>query len=229
MDLEVKEKLVDFLGEFVTPKRRDLIDRNVVQRTRYVTLALENIFQPHNASAVLRSADCFGIQDVHVIENSNRYNVNPDVVMGASKWVDLHRYNKKQDNTPDAIQCLKDQGYRIVATTPHSQDVSLEEFDLSPGKAAFFFGTELTGLSDVMMEQADEFVKIPMYGFTESFNISVSAALIMHHLTTALRSSDLDWRLSWEEQVELKLQWLVKSARNGEKLMEHFLRNFEKK
>ena len=223
MKKKTLNKAIQFLEEFVTENRINLIDSNIENRTRYITIVLENIFQPQNASAVIRSCDCFGVQDLHVIENSNEYNLNPQVVMGASKWVDLYRYNEKVNNTLDAISSLKQQGYRIVATTPHTNDILLPDFDLRKGKAAFFFGTELTGLSDEVMEHADEFVKIPMYGFTESFNISVSAALVLNHLATDLRRSSLNWQLSEDEKLELKLDWLKKSVRSGDKMLEKYL------
>jgi len=226
MEKDLLIRSIQFLEEFATEKRKNLINENVDNRTRYITVALENIFQPQNASAVIRSCDCFGIQDLHVIENSNEYTLNPDVVMGSSKWVDLHRYNEKDENTLDTINSLKEKGYRIVATTPHTNDVLLPDFDLSKGKSAFFFGTELTGLSDVVMNHADEFVKIPMYGFTESFNISVSAALVLNHLATEVRRTGVNWQLSEQESLELKLEWLKKSVKRGDELLEEQFRRW---
>lgn len=217
-------KSVRFLEEFVTDNRLELINSNLKNRTQYITIVLENIFQPQNASAVMRSCDCFGIQDLHVIENSNEYQLNPEVVMGSSKWVDLYQYNQKEENTLDAILSLKQKGYRIVATSPHVNDVLLPDFDLQKGKAAFFFGTELTGVSDIVLEHADEFVKIPMYGFTESFNISVSAALVMSYLTTGLRRTNVAWHLNDIELLKIKLDWLKKSVRKGDKILNEYLK-----
>lgn len=224
MEKRLLQEAVCFLEGFSNDNRKELLRKNVEDRTRYITLVLEDIFQAQNASAVIRTCDCFGIQDLHVIENYNSYKLNPDVVMGASKWVDLHRHHKEERNTLSTISKLKSQGYRIVATTPHTNDILLPDFDLSKGKAAFFFGTERTGLSDEVMNNADEFVKIPMYGFTESFNISVSAALVLSHLTTALRRSNVEWRLSDNEKLELNLKWLRKTVRSGDELLEEFLK-----
>ena len=222
MNSKQKEDLIHFLETVMVEDRIKLIDKNVNERTRYITVVLENIFQPQNASAVMRSCDCFGIQDLHVIENSNNYELNPEVVMGSSKWVDLKRYNSKEENTLDTIKSLKNKGYRIIATTPHTNDILLPDFDLTKGKSAFFFGTELTGLSDVVMDNADEFVKIPMYGFTESFNISVSASLVLNHLASSLRRSNIDWKLSDEEKLDLKLEWYKKSVKSGVKMINRF-------
>jgi len=227
MNFKQKKDLIQFLETVMKEERIELIDKNVNERTRYVTVVLENIFQPQNASAVMRSCDCFGVQDLHVIENSNKYELNPEVVMGSSKWIDLKRYNSKEENTLDAIKSLKKEGYRIVATTPHTNDVLLPDFDLKKGKSAFFFGTELTGLSDVVMDHADEFVKIPMYGFTESFNISVSASLVLNHLASALRRSNVDWQLTEDEKLDLKLEWYKRSIKSGEKMINRFKKTLE--
>lgn len=227
MNFKQKQELIQFLETVMNEDRIELIDKNVNNRTRYITVVLENIFQPQNASAVMRSCDCFGVQDLHVIENSNQYELNPKVVMGSSKWIDLKRYNSKDENTLDAINHLRSEGYRIVATTPHTNDVLLPDFDLTKGKAAFFFGTELTGLSDVVMDNADEFVKIPMYGFTESFNISVSASLVLNHLASALRRSDINWQLSDEEKLDLKLEWYKRSLKSGQKMIDRFKKSIK--
>ncbi len=214
--------LNNFLSQFATEERLQTFHDVLDQRTRYLTVALENIYQPQNASAVIRTCDCFGLQDLHVIENDNKYNINPDVVLGSANWVDRFHYNAEENNTQEAIDALRAKGYSIVATTPHTNDVSLPEYDVTSGKAAFFFGTELTGLSDIVLNQADAFVKIPMYGFTESFNISVSAAIVLYQLTAKLRQSELPWQLTAQEREQVKLQWLLKSIKKSELLVKSF-------
>ena len=216
-------ELIDYLSGFVTPRRLERMHQVLASRTRYITVALEDIYQPHNASAVLRSCDGFGVQDAHIIENRNSYRVNPGVELGTSQWLTMHRYNRTGDNTREAVQRLREMGYRIVATSPHADDVDLEEFDLSRGRAAFFFGNELDGLSPAMLDLADEYMKIPMYGFVESFNISVSCALTLHHLTHRLRSGDYPWQLTPAEKDELLLQWLRNSIRNWPTIERQFL------
>ena len=218
----MKEELIKYLVENITENRNALFDKVIEDRTNYITVVLEDIFQPHNASAVLRSCDCFGIQDVHIIENRNKYNVNPDVALGSSKWLSMQRYNEQDNNTREALRNLKKQGYRIVATTPHTNDVELYDFDVTKGKAAIVFGTELTGISDIVKEEADEFVRIPMYGFTESFNISVSAALVLQHLAHQIRISDVDWNLTYEEKLDLKLEWLRSTVKGAPLIEQEF-------
>lgn len=204
------KELITYLSQFISETRRGKFDTVLDYRTRHITIALEDLYQPHNASAVLRSCDIFGIQDIHIIENKNAYTVNKDIALGAPKWLNLHRYRKEENNSLDCIQKLKAQGYRIVATTPHEKDCNLEELSIDK-PLALFFGTELTGISDTVREHADEFVKIPMYGFTESFNISVSAALCLHTLKEKLHKSKANWHLNEEERDELLLRWLRNS------------------
>ncbi len=218
----MKDKLNQFLSNYITDNRRELIEKVLAERTKYITVVLENIYQPHNASAVLRSCDCFGVQDVHIIENDNEYNINPKVVMGATKWISMHKYNEAENNTRAALQKLKTEGYRIVATSPHANDVELHDFDVTKGKAAFVFGTELTGISDIVKEEADEFVRIPMYGFTESFNISVSAALVLQHLSHQIRKENVQWQLTPDEYNELKYSWLKASIRRADIIEREF-------
>lgn len=218
---EQKQQLLKKLSSFISDHKNQLFDKIIQYRTRYLTVVLEDIYQPQNASAVLRTADCFGVQDVHIIENRNEYVINPEVALGASKWLTLHKYSEKENNTLAAIQKLKSQGYRIVATMPHSDDVILSDLNMNQ-KTALFFGTELQGLSEVVQENADVFVKIPMYGFTESYNISVSAALCLQELTTKMRIENIDWKLSASELLDVKLDWarsVVKEAENVEKTL----------
>ncbi|MBI3509892.1 MAG: RNA methyltransferase [Bacteroidetes bacterium] len=214
--------LYEYLSGFLTEERRKKFEKHIALRSRYVTIVVEDIFQPHNASAVLRSAECFGLQDVHIIESKNKYNPNPDVVMGANKWLTLHHHSGKENNTDECISFLKKNKYRIVATTPHKNDQLISQLDLSKGKVALFFGTELEGISKNIMDAADEFVKIPMFGFTESFNISVSAAICMYELMTKLRTSNIDWQLSEEEKNNILLDWARNSIKKPELLEEEF-------
>jgi tRNA (guanosine-2'-O-)-methyltransferase len=196
----------------------------LAERTRYVTVAIEDIFQPHNASAVLRTCDCFGVQDIHIIENRNTYRLNPGVELGTAQWLSLHRYNEASQNTPLAIDHLRASGYRVVATTPHTNQTALPEFSLEAGPVALLFGTEMHGLSETALELADEHVVIPMYGFVESFNISVSAAIILSHLSDRLRASQaaIDYHLTQEEQESLYLDWLRASITRVELVERRF-------
>lgn len=218
----MSKELVSFLQEFITDRRKELFYKTIDFRTRYLTVVLEDIYQPQNASAVIRTCDCFGIQDLHVIENQNEYTLNPDVTLGSDKWINLKINNSGENNTIPTLTKLRKNGYRIVATTPHTDDVDLEDFDLSKGKVALLFGTELRGLSEEAMEMADEYLKIPMHGFTESFNISVSAAIILHQLSEKLRKSEIDWKLNEDEKTEILLQWIKNTVKDPQGLIDKY-------
>jgi len=218
----MQENLIKYLSQFVTEHRVNLFDEVLLKRTRYMTVVLEDIYQSHNTSAVLRSCDCFGVQDVHIVEGKNPYKVNPDIALGASQWLTLMNYNQSENNIINAIKSLKSKGYRIAATTPHTDDVTLDKFDISKGKFALLFGTEQGGLTKTAINMADEFIKIPMFGFTESFNISVSAAIIMHHLTLKLRNSDINHEFSKAEKLDLKELWLKNTIKHSDKIVKDY-------
>ena len=215
-----------YLSQFAHADRIELLQQKLLQRTRYICICLEDIYQSQNASAVLRTCEAFGIQDVHIIENKNKYQINPMVVKGSVKWLNLYKYNSPNPSC-DAIQELKQQGYRIVATSPYGNNIALEDFDIKKGKTAIFFGTEDSGISDAVRQNADEFITIPMFGFVESFNISVSAAIILHQLVTQLRKSEVQWQLNETEQNEVMLQWLRATIRSADEIIERYENSHE--
>jgi tRNA (guanosine-2'-O-)-methyltransferase len=223
---ENRKKLLVFFQAFITENKKKKFDEKIQYRTRHLTIVLEDIFQPHNASAVLRSCDCFGIQDVHIIENRYKYEVNPDVALGSAKWLTLYKYIGKQFNTIACLESLKEQGYRIVATTPHKDDFLPETLPLDQ-KIALVFGTELEGLTGKAIGMADAFLRIPMYGFTESLNISVSAALLLYTLSERLRKSEIIWQLGDEEKLEIILTWSRNVLKKPATLEREFLRKLE--
>jgi tRNA (guanosine-2'-O-)-methyltransferase len=224
-DLAIQEHLVRYLENFILQSRVEVLKNNLFNRTRYITVVLEDIFQSHNASAIVRSCDCFGIQDIHIIETRNRYEPNKEIAMGAEQWLNMYKYNIGNDNTRSALTQLKSNGYRIVATTPHEKSCMINDFDIYKGKTAFVFGTERTGITDTVKEMADEFVKIPMYGFTESYNISVSVALLLQQITQKLRNSEVDWHIPSDEQTTIMLEWLRISIKKPHLLEKHFYEN----
>ncbi|MDR1792416.1 MAG: RNA methyltransferase [Bacteroidales bacterium] len=216
-------ELIAYLSQFVMPQRLQRIVEISQLRTRHITVVLENLYQAHNISAILRTAECLGLQDVHLIENSFEYQISEQVALGAQKWLTINRYNSKtENNTLHCIEQLKKKGYRILATLPHEQETTLENIDISQ-PLAFVFGTELDGLTSTAIENADGFVKIPMYGFTESYNVSVSAALILKFINDRLRQSDLDYLLPENQLHELQLQWLKACIRNADKVVERYV------
>ena len=210
-------ELLQHLETYLTEHRRLRFDNVLQQRTKHFTVATEDVYQLHNTSAVIRSCDVFGIQEVNIIEERNSKRIDREIAMGAQKWVDLNRFH----SVKECIKDLKQKGYQIVATTPHENDCLLHEFDVSK-KACFFFGRETEGLSQEVLDEADCYLKIPMSGFTESLNISVSADIILQHVTTKLKQTDIKWQLSKEEQLDLRLQWIKKTLKSSDDIVKRF-------
>lgn len=222
-----KEALYQHLSSFMSEERTALFDKVLDERTRYVSVILEDIFQPHNASAVLRSCDCFGIQDVHITEEATDYSVNKGVSLGAWKWLSLHKYGSEKGALQECYSTLRSAGYAIVATTPADDSMSISEIPLDK-PIAMAFGTELLGLTPEAIEGADYKAHIPMRGFTESFNLSVAAAISLKELSERVRSSSLDWGLSEEEKLELKIDWAKKTIRKSDFIVERYMIEHER-
>ena len=220
--VEDKKRLISYLTEFISTMRKDRFDEVIAHRINHLQIVVEDLYQAHNASAVLRSCDCFGVQYVHFIENKNTMKVSSDIALGAEGWVSITKHNGAENNTRACLQKLKDEGFRIVATTPHKNDITIDQLPVNK-KIALVFGTEKDGISQDVMEMADEFVKIPMYGFTESFNISVSAALCMYELTTRIRETVPNCYLNETEKIDIYLDWLMNSINKSELIVKEYL------
>lgn len=224
-----EETLLAYLQNFLTPHKQELIEKILAARTRWLTVVLENIYQSQNASAVIRTCECFGVQDVHVVEKQSAFETNRQVLKGSHRWVSVHKYRARSGRTVnDCIHTLKQAGYTVWATAPGTRAVSLQEMPLT-GKTAIIIGNELEGVSPEAMELADACVTIPMYGFTESFNLSATVAILLGHLVPRLHASDLAWRLTEREKLELRLQWSLKSVRKAETMERDFRKRFFQK
>jgi len=200
---------LNYLEGFLTDNRKEKFLKVLRNRTNHFTVAIEDVFQLHNTSAVMRSCEVFGVQQLNVVEEKFGKSIDKEIAMGAQKWVDVKRY----ESISNCVERLKGKGYQIIATTPHENDCLMDDFDISK-PSAFFFGTERDGLSEEVMKNADGFLKIPMVGFTESLNISVSAAIILQNLMHRLRNSDVSWQLSEEEILEKRLHWAKNSIKD---------------
>lgn len=228
-DLAYSQALTQYLEGFVSERRLNRLQEVLSERTDHLTIVLEDVYQAHNFSAVLRSADIFGVQTVNFIENRNQYKISEDVAMGSTQWLTLNRYQKNDNNTRKCLQDLKDKGYKIAATSLHKNSITLQDIDISQ-PTAIVFGTELTGISKDVEEMADEFIKLPMYGFTESFNISVCAALCMYELTTRLRKEVSNYHLNETEKQLVYLDWLKATVRKSDAIIKEFdSKHYQKK
>jgi tRNA (guanosine-2'-O-)-methyltransferase len=204
-------RLYDLLSEHLTENKRNLFERILTERTRHVTLVMEDLYQAQNTSAIQRSTESFGIQDLHIIENKHTFSHHRKISKGSSDWLTMHRYNEAGiNNTATCLRTLKNKGYQIVVTALHEKTIALHEVDLSK-KTAVLMGTELTGASDKAMEMADVYMKIPTVGFTESLNVSVASAIIMQHLTQRMRQENQPWQLTNDEMLHLKIEWAKQS------------------
>lgn len=217
----IDTQFLDYLEGFVSDKRKQTFRDVLENRIRHFTVVLEDIFQPHNSSAVIRSCDIFGVQDVHIIQNKYSSRVSRHVAKGSQKWLSIKKYQEDDNNIQNCLDTLRNNGYQIIATTPHNDSCLLHEFDVTK-KSAFVFGVEKQGVSEYTMSQADGYLKIPMVGFTESLNISVAAAIILQDITTKLRATELDWQLSNLEKEQLYFEWIQKSIKSIKKITEHY-------
>ncbi|MDB4709450.1 RNA methyltransferase [Flavobacteriaceae bacterium] len=220
---QLNTNLTTYLEGFVTEKRKNTFKSILLNRTRHFTVVLEDIFQQHNSSAVIRSCDVFGIQDIHIIENKYHSKLSRHVAKGSQKWLNLNNYKEDKNNTKDCLTRLKNEGYQIIATSPHNNTCTLHDLDISK-KSAFIFGVEKSGVSEEVLINSDEILTIPMVGFTESLNISVAAAIILENLTNKLRNSNYPWRLSEKEQEILYANWLEKSIKNVDEIKNRFFK-----
>jgi tRNA (guanosine-2'-O-)-methyltransferase len=214
----MSKAILEDLYNMITPNKYQRFEKIAAERTRYLTVVMENIHHDHNASAVMRTCDCFGIQDLHVIEKSHVYEIQRDIAKGAGQWIDLHQHNEGKDPTIKCLKDLKAKGYKIVATSPVQEAKAMHELNLDQ-PMAIVFGTEVDGISDEVKEMADDFVTIPMHGFTESFNVSVSAALMLQHLRRRMDEENIDYLLTEEEQTEIKIQWATVLLKNGSEVL----------
>jgi tRNA (guanosine-2'-O-)-methyltransferase len=213
--------------KIITPNKVGLFEKIAPQRSRHLVVGLENIQQDHNASAIMRTMDCLGFQELHLIEKNNNYQFQRDIALGAARWLDVVQHQQEPEPVLDSIAHLRQKGYQIVATSPHINASTPQNIDLTQ-PIALFFGAEKHGISEELSANADAFLHIPMHGFTESFNLSVSAALVLSALRTRLEASSIDWLLSPEAQTELKISWCERILNGGPQLAQKFREEFKK-
>jgi tRNA (guanosine-2'-O-)-methyltransferase len=210
--------VISILEEFVSEHKKKIVDQVLSKRTKHVTLVFEDIEKPHNISAVIRTAECLGIQDIHFIKNRNEYAVNPTITQGATKWLSFHHYDLSENNIDVCYDQLRSNGYKIYGTSLHQSSTSVNDIDPSQ-KLAIVFGTESDGISEEAGNKADGLIHIPMSGFTESFNLSISAALCLN--TLQLKMQDGFPSISANEQLLLKADWYRKIVREADLILKN--------
>ena len=209
---------IEYLSDFVVPERIERLKEVLSLRTEYMTICTENTFHPQNASALVRTCEAFGLQRIYTVEELCKFRPNVNIVRGSDKWVDIIR----SSSTAEALRKLKSDGYRIIATTPHNNGVTPADFDIGAGPFAILLGTEHAGVSREFTDVADGFIRIPMYGFVDSLNVSACAAIVLYNLSDRLRNSDIPWSLNSEISTELLFRWLMGTIKDSRQILERF-------
>ena len=217
---EYEIALSEYLQQFLTPERKQRFAKVLENRIATLRVVLIDIFQTHNASAILRSCDAFGVQDVCVVESENEFVPNKVVARGSDQWLTIHRFSGKSALN-DCLDELRSEGFQIAAMVVDATSQPVETVPIDK-PIALLFGTEKEGLPENVVREADLHVHVPMYGFVESFNVSVATALSLQSVAPRIRESQTRWRLSKDVQSRLWLDWTRKSVANVEAIEKRF-------
>lgn len=219
LGLETPGKITEILREYVGDERFDRMNSILDLRTRRLTALLENVTNPHNAAACLRSCDAFGIQDLHVVtEDSQPIRVARGIARKCHKWLTVHHHRDLES----ALHAIKSAGYRLAVTDPGSDTqaaMPLESVSMDQ-KLCVAFGNEAAGVSDELRAAADFLMVIPMHGFVESLNISVAFALSMHWLRCKLDAgAEGTGDLIEDERVRIVDRWVLEQVSRSQDIL----------
>ncbi|MBW8361188.1 MAG: RNA methyltransferase [Kaistella sp.] len=209
----------EYLKQFLSDERLRKIEHYAQESSDFVLPVMEDIFQFRNAAAIVRSVEACGFHKIVAMESENIFNPNLRVTKGAETWVEV----EKMPHNLDSLQEIKNRGYKILAVSPEKNVVMLPDYDLKE-PVALVFGTEKEGVTEEILDFADETLAIPMYGFTKSFNVSVAAAICFYEMKQKLIKSGFDYKLSEEKLWEMKVRWTVNSIQSGEQILAKYLR-----
>ena len=216
--MKTNQEIYDYLQQFLTNERLSKIEHFSKESSDFVLPVMEDVYQFRNAAAIVRSVEACGFHHVVALEEENVFNLNLKVTKGAETWVQV----EKMPNNLDSLKEIKSRGYRILAVSPEKNATMLPDYEVKE-PIALVFGTELEGVSDEILDFADETLAIPMFGFTKSFNVSVAAAICMYELKQKLIKSGIEYKLSDEKLLELKIRWAKNSIKSSEQILERFL------
>ena len=212
-----------YLKQFLTDERLQKIEHFAAESSNFVLPVMEDVYQFRNAAAIVRSVEACGFHKIVAMESENVFNPNLRVTKGAETWVEV----EKLPHHLDSLKEIKNRGYKILAVSPENNATMLPDYQMNE-PVALVFGTELEGVTDEILDFADETLAIPMYGFTKSFNVSVAAAICVYELKQKLIKSNIDYKLSEEKLWKMKVRWAVNSIRSGEEILEKYLRERKK-
>lgn len=211
----------EYLKQFLTDERLRKIEHFAVESSDFVLPVMEDVYQFRNAAAIVRSVEGCGFHKIVAMESENVFNPNLTVTKGAETWVEV----EKMPHHLDSLRDIKNRGYKILAVSPERNATMLPDYEIKE-PVALVFGTEKEGVTDEILEFADETLAIPMYGFTKSYNVSVAAAISVYELRQKLIRSNLDYKLSEEKLWKLKVRWAVNSIRSGDEILRKYLSQF---
>ncbi len=207
----VFETLSPFVSEERLARMRDVLTR----RTRNLVLVAEDLYDPHNMSAVVRTAEAHGVQELHVVEGRTRFAPHKKITLGAHSWMDIHRYGQPAD----CLAHLRDRGFQVVTGALTPESVPIHAIDFSR-PTAMVFGNEHEGLTSAFLDCADQVFQIPMYGFTQSLNISVSAAIATFFaVNERIRLLGQSGDLSDEDQAQILDEWLKRTVPMSDRIL----------
>ncbi len=213
------QKIFQHLQQFLTDERLEKINHFAPESSDFVLPVIEDVFQFRNAAAIVRSVEACGFHKIIAMESEHEFNPNLRVTKGAETWVEV----EKLPHNLDSLREIKNRGYKILAVSPENNATMLSDYDLKE-PVALVFGTEAAGVSEEILDFADETLAIQMYGFTQSFNVSVAAAICVYELKQKLLRSNLDYKLSEEKLWEMKVRWAMNSIKSGEQILAKYLR-----
>ncbi|AZA53550.1 TrmH family RNA methyltransferase [Chryseobacterium sp. G0201] len=218
--MEDLAKTFEYLKQFLTDERLRKIDHFSPESSDFVLPVMDDVYQFRNAAAIIRSVEACGFHKVVAMEEENVFDPNLTVTKGAETWVEV----EKMPKNIDSLQKIKDRGYKILAVSLEKNAVMLPDYQITE-PIALVFGTEMAGVSEEVIDFADETLAIPMYGFTRSFNVSVAAGICMYELKQKLINSNLDYKLSDEKLLKMKIRWAVNSMQSGQQIFQKYLRD----
>ncbi|ALR29320.1 rRNA methyltransferase (plasmid) [Chryseobacterium sp. IHB B 17019] len=210
----------EYLKQFLTEERLAKIDHFSQESSDFVLPVMDDVYQFRNAAAIIRSVEACAFHKVIAMEEENVFNPNLTVTKGAETWVEVEKMPKNLDS----LKNIKERGYKILAVSLEKNAVMLPDYQVTE-PIALVFGTELEGVSKEVIDFADETLAIPMYGFTKSYNVSVAAGICMYELKQKLLRSDINYKLSEEKLLKMKIRWAVNSMRSGQQIFEKYLKD----
>jgi len=218
-DMEAKRVFYAKLSLELTDHKRQLFQDKVTQRTRHFSLALEDMMKTQNASALMRTSDAFGIHKVDVYDKNERFNVSSGISKGVEKWLDTSFFNTyNEGGTKEWAKELKTSGRKLYVTALDDTALPINAIDPTV-PATILFGNEQEGASPFIQEFADEHIYIPMLGFVESFNVSVSCGIILHHLTLGMEKAGIKRGLTPEDELNTLINWALRTIPNPHRFL----------